>query len=102
MKFEVAPKETEIQANWDDAKLYCLFLNIDGVVGWRLPTKDELDLIYKDDNDFSEDWYWTSTKFSADYVWFQYFGNAYQGHTAKTFRYNIVRAIRDIKSTESD
>ena len=46
MNFEIAPKEIEIQANWDDAKLYCFSLTIDGKVGWRLPTKDELNQIY--------------------------------------------------------
>jgi hypothetical protein len=30
MNFEIAPKETEIQANWGDARLYCFALNIDG------------------------------------------------------------------------
>jgi hypothetical protein len=41
MNFEIAPKETEIRANWYDAKLYCFSLNIDGKTGWRLPTDRE-------------------------------------------------------------
>lgn len=42
MKFEIAPKSTEIQANWEDAHLYCFSLNIDGKTGWRLPSITEL------------------------------------------------------------
>lgn len=42
MKFEIAPKSTEMQTNWEDAKLYCFALNIDGKTGWRLPTLKEL------------------------------------------------------------
>ena len=39
---EIAPKSAEIKSNWADARLYCFALNIDGKIGWRLPTKKEL------------------------------------------------------------
>jgi hypothetical protein len=42
MNFEIAPKSTETKLNWNDARLYCFSLNIDGKTGWRLPTNDEL------------------------------------------------------------
>lgn len=41
MNFEIAPKSTEVKLNWDDAKLYCFSLAIDGKTGWRLPTVRE-------------------------------------------------------------
>jgi hypothetical protein len=65
MNFEIAPKSTEIEANWDDARLYCFALNIDGKTGWRLPTKEELTKIYQAENDFEEMWYWSGTEFDV-------------------------------------
>ena len=41
MNFEIAPKETEIQATWDEAKMYCFSLNIDEkLVGGYLPMEN--------------------------------------------------------------
>lgn len=33
MNIEIAPKTTEIQATWDEAVMYCFFLEIDGKKG---------------------------------------------------------------------
>lgn len=97
MKFEIAPKETEIQASWNDAKLYCFSLNIDGKVGWRLPTKDELNEIYESKNDFDIRWYWSSTEAYDRCAW------CYHGGTNGGIGYNLtdnnnicVRAVRSI------
>ena len=97
MKFEIAPKSTEIQANWFDAKLYCFSLNINGKTGWRLPTKDELDEIYQSENDFEIDWdwYWSSTEYNDLVVWVQYFYNGLQASSGKNSRSGYVRAVRD-------
>lgn len=63
---EIAPREFEFETkSYDDAKLYCFSLNIDGKVGWRLPTREELDSIYESDNDFSHQ---TSTGYAPFYV----------------------------------
>lgn len=96
MNFEIAPKSTEIQANWDDARLYCFALRIDGKTGWRLPTKEELDEIYQSENDFKKDWYWSSTEFNSSNVWYPNFydGNLYNGLN-KNDGSVYVRAIRD-------
>lgn len=100
MNFEIAPKETEIEANWYDASLYCFSLNINGKTGWRLPTKDELNQIYESENDLVRYGYWSSTN-SGDSAWFQYFctgspsGNQIPGHKDTPFFY--ARPIRDLK-----
>ena len=96
MNFEIAPKETEIKSNWDDAKLYCFSLNIDGKVGWRLPSIDELREIYKSENDFEQRWYWSSTEFTGNYAWFQTMSNGYQNYCKKNHGSHYVRAIRSI------
>jgi hypothetical protein len=93
MNFEIAPKSTEIQANWDDAKLYCFSLNIDGKTGWRLPTKEELNEIYQSKNDFVG-YYWSSTEYSGNSAWGQGFFDGYQGDDGKNVGGYYVRAIR--------
>lgn len=95
MKYEISPKSTEIQANWDDARLYCFSLNIDGKTGWRLPTDEELTEIYQSPNDFVKDGYWSSTEFGTDKAWKQYFDNGIQYTESKVNRFG-VRAIRSV------
>lgn len=40
MNFEIAPKSSH-QMSYDNAILYCFSLNIDGKIGWRMPTLNE-------------------------------------------------------------
>ena len=98
MKYEIAPKSTELEElNWNDAILYCFSLNVDGKTGWRLPTNEELNEIYESANDFEKDTYWSSTDEIVNGAWCQYFGdgNRFNGH--KNFGNYYVRAIRDLK-----
>ena len=95
MNFEIAPKESEIEANWDDARLYCFSLNIDGKTGWRLPTREELNEIYQSENDFDECVYWSSTEFDTSDAWRQYFVNGGQ-FTNNKGGIGYVRAIRSV------
>jgi hypothetical protein len=97
MKFEVAPKETEIQANWNDARLYCLFLEVSGETGWRLPTKEELNQIYFSINDFEQWIYWSATGWDSNHTWVQYFSGVHQYDVPNDYDGCYVRAIRDIK-----
>lgn len=96
MKFEIAPKTSEMQLNWEDARLYCFSLNIDGKTGWRLPTKKELNEIYESDNDFEKKgWYWSSTEVNDDLAWAQHFNTGIQsGFASKNSVFDYVRAIR--------
>ena len=96
MNFEVAPKSTEIQSNWDDARLYCFSLNIDGETGWQLPTMGELNEIYQAENDFEEMWYWSSTEDIDNHSWGHNFfkkGNR-KFIVEKDMNCGCVRAIR--------
>jgi formylglycine-generating enzyme required for sulfatase activity len=97
MNFEIAPNSSVIKANWDDARLYCFALTINGKTGWRLPTKEEFNRICKSDHDFVKDDYWSSTEVYTDYAWVQGFGfgNGGQYPGGKTFN-NSVRAIRSL------
>ena len=71
-KFEVAQYDFPNRMNWYDAKKACTDLGN----GWRLPTKDELNLLYinKDKiGGFPNFGCWSSTEFSNDFAWGQYF-----------------------------
>ena len=87
-------------ANWNSAKQLCDNYNEAGFSDWRLPTKDELQLIYllfhwRQIGDFASGYYWSSAEYdvSAEYAWVQYFGNGEQDYAGKNIRYN-VRAVR--------
>ena len=94
MNFEIAPESTEIQATWDDARLYCFSLNIDDKTGWRLPTKEDLNEIYESDNDFNGSYYWSSTENDGYNVWCQDFYNGNQYYYNKNYGGYYVRPIR--------
>ena len=66
---------------------------------WFLPSKDELNQMYLNlelygYGGFASDFYWSSSKYNANYAWRQYFGNGNQYYLGKeeTIR---VRAVRD-------
>lgn len=42
MNVELSPPEYTRVMTWDEAKLYCFALNIDGKIGWRMPSMLEL------------------------------------------------------------
>jgi hypothetical protein len=56
MNIEIAPRNKWLtDTKFDEARMYCLFLEIDGKQGWRLPTDEEADMlvnIVDPDNDF--------------------------------------------------
>ena len=98
IKFEIAPKSTEIELNWYDAKLYCFSLNVDGITGWRLPTIEELEAIHKSDNDFGFNWYWSADESSSTHAFnYGWFGKGRNGSAAvnnKNMYGYRVRAVR--------
>lgn len=99
MTFQIAPKETELRTNWGNARMYCFSLSIEGKVGWRLPTIEELNVICKSENDFEHDYCWSSTEFYDISVLVQYFhkGDQYfQCGDDKNAGVNYVRAVRSI------
>ncbi len=97
MNIEIAPKETEIKADWYNAVIYCQFLEIDGKNDWRLPTKEELDYIYHSKNDCVGSLYWSSTEGNSSNAWLQGLSSGFRGsYNLKRNSYH-VRAVRDIK-----
>jgi hypothetical protein len=102
LNFEIAPKSTEIQAKWNDAKLYCFSLTIDGKIGWRLPTRKELKQIFAIQNDCEIRFYWSGDENPNDArcAWAQSFKNGKQYKDSdKRLPFVYVRAIRDLKDS---
>jgi len=80
------------------AALVCYELVISGYDDWFLPSKDELDKIYKElrlfgVGGFADSYYWSSSAYSLQYAWEQNFINGSQGYTSKASSLS-VRAVR--------
>ena len=76
----------------------CESLNFNGLADWFLPSKDELDMMYRNLKQrglggFGDGYYWSSSQGSNYYAWFQSFGNGSQYNYSKNDPYT-VRAVR--------
>jgi len=62
---------------------------------WFLPSKDELNEMYKVRTHLgiSSGWFWSSSQSNDNYVWIQNFGNGLQGYNGEGNNYG-VRAVR--------
>jgi len=89
------------QYNWGQAndQLKLLnSLNYKGYSDWRLPTKDELNVLYLNKDfvgGFSTYLYWSSSEYNADYAWYQNFTNGGQNYGSK-LNYGYVRCVRSL------
>jgi hypothetical protein len=67
-----------------------------GYSDWFLPSKNELNLLYKRKavvGNLISGYYWSSTESDFKYAWSQYFGFGYQGLNDKKFAF-FVRPVR--------
>lgn len=95
----VAQNDFPNQMKWRDAKKACANLG----PGWRLPTKDELNIMYQNKDKvggFGSDGYWINGGFSLSYVWHQ---NFFYGILLRFLEFFegkhstfSVRAVRDV------
>lgn len=95
-KYEVMPKDLDGTYSWTEAKDACDKLIIFGNDDWFLPSKEELEGIYKHRKEiggFSGDWYWSATEDDSEFVWLQSFSDGYQGTTNQSFG-RKVRCLR--------
>jgi len=95
---EVAQNDFPKEMNWYDAKKACTDLGN----GWKLPTKDELNLLYINKDKIggfasgNYGIYWSSTENDASSAWKQYFSSGWQNYGSSTTKDNEcnVRAVR--------
>jgi hypothetical protein len=76
----------------------CASMDINEFTDWFLPSKDELNLMYKNLKkrglgNFDNSWYWSSSQSNVNGAWNQNFRNGYQQGDFKNLTYS-VRAIR--------
>jgi hypothetical protein len=93
IKFEVYPKDLG-QHNWEDAKKLCEDLGD----GWRLPTREELHLMWLNRESiggFAAAYYWSSSELNDYGACGQFFSVGLQGNYFKSST-DFVRAVRDI------
>jgi len=80
------------EMNWDDAMRACQNKG----AGWHLPTKDELDKLYKKKDvvgGFASAYYWSSSEYNSNLARSQGFGSGLQFNDLKVNSY-YVRAVR--------
>ena len=84
--------------NWETCKTSCENYNGGGYSDWRMPTKAELNLIYKNLHQsniggFASAWYWAYAENTTNSAWNQNFVNGYQNYGYKYYA-GRVRAVR--------
>jgi hypothetical protein len=90
---EVAQNDFPNRMEWNNAVKACSELGN----GWRLPTKNELNLMYGNRvkiGRFANNDYWSSTEEDSDNAWRQYFNGGSQALLFKKRGFANVRAVR--------
>lgn len=96
MNIEISPKKYEKILHWYDAVKHCQSLTIDNKNDWRLPSIEELKEIYNSENDFEDDFYWSSsTEYPSIGAKRLDMENGIEYCDTKAFRY-YVRPVRTI------
>jgi hypothetical protein len=97
-KLVVSENDFPTAMNWDEAKAVCTLLG----KGWRLPTKDELNILYQNkfkiggfEGDNDHDVHWSSTENDSLNAWFQIFTTGNQFSSSKDYTF-YVRAVRSL------
>lgn len=93
-RLRVAENDFEEILDWFQAKSACGELGN----GWRLPTRSELELMYKDlhkkgNGNFKKSFYWSSTENASSSASYVGFADGYAS-TSRKDDTNYVRAVR--------
>lgn len=98
-----AAADAPLRMAFNEAKKYAQKLDLHGHKDWRLPTKDELSVLFKNrasiggferGGSASAGWYWSSSLDSYGWlVWVQRFSNGQINHSLKDIR-SPVRCVR--------
>ncbi len=89
-------KDLSGEADWNEAMEFCAQYKVDEYSDWRLPTEEELNILYLQKEKvgaFVRFSYWSATEYAGHFAFFQ---NFYTGERDNDFKDNTcyVRAIR--------
>lgn len=102
-RFYVAAQHAPLLMSWRDAQQYAEASDAHGHKDWRLPTRDELDVLFNNraiiggfdtSGSFPASHYWSSTEYVGDFAWFQRFSDGYQRSYVK----DNVLSVRCVRS----
>jgi hypothetical protein len=84
------------------AAMLCVDLEIGGCKDWFLPSKAELNLMYrnlvlKNLGSFKSEWYWSSSQADNDRAWFQNFANGEQSSGGYSYYKSATFTVRAIR-----
>jgi hypothetical protein len=81
----------------DRAVQLCDDLVLNGYDDWFLPSKDELNQLYRTGaavGGLASDYYWSSSEYDSFTVWFQSFSDGHQGNNGLKYGVQRVRPVR--------
>ena len=86
-------------ASWNDAMHIASNYKGGGFTDWHLPTRSELDLMYKNLKlkklgGFSSNWHWSSSHSGNDKVWRRSFGTGQEDYYGSKGAMGSIRAVR--------
>jgi hypothetical protein len=95
---QLIPEALQRAGETGKAAQLCADFAAEGFKDWFLPSKDELDLMYKNLKSkglgsFKQSQYWASSEENPSYAWFQRFSDGFQDYSLK-FNTGLVRAVR--------
>lgn len=93
-KLRIAKADFTDKMTWENAYAACNALGS----GWRLPTREELNEMYKNRHTiggFKTWYYWSSCEYNNDRAWYHEFCDDNQGNSTKYQRY-YVRSVRSV------
>jgi hypothetical protein len=99
---ETIIQNLKIYGGKNRAAQYCAALETGSVTDWYLPSKDELNILYKNLKKaglggFKDTWYWSSSLLDEEFAWSQLFKSGQQYNANKKSELYTVRAIRSFK-----
>ena len=96
------PADAPLSVTFNGAQKYAETLDAHGHQDWRVPTKNELNLLFNNlaavggfrvSGSYPGGWYWSSSSYTTWSAWIQRFRGGYQNYNFKVTR-SSVRCVR--------
>ena len=97
-RIQIADSDLELKFDWKNATVACTAIGD----GWRLPSQQELELIYieihkKGKGNFKQDYYWSSNAAGYDdTAWYYCFKDKGFSYSVSKSKFFYVRPVREL------